>query len=114
MNDTKWRELVEAVQTELPFEPFSVARYLRNPDDIPLGDFLHWEHLNVATEWVKVHTRTEVHRGMLVPPAIIECTDQFRSILERLNIPYSEDNGIFTVYGHSKGVVFDNKGAATP
>jgi hypothetical protein len=112
MNDTKWRELIAAVRTELPFEPPFVAYYVYAPDrPPPYGGIWEREDLHIGTERIRVWPRLWTRRGRLLPAEVIDdCSDQFRAILERLNVPYTESDGEFTLYGHAAGVAFDNQG----
>ncbi|WP_439501546.1 DUF6678 family protein [Aminobacter ciceronei] len=111
MNDTKWRELCAAVLAELPFPPAYQEKSLFA--DAPWNTLSfspdYWgdwgrtaeSRLDLATEWIRIAPRQSVPRGALVSPEIRDCSDQLRSILERFNLLYVEEDGFFTVYGHS-------------
>ena len=76
MNDTKWRELQDAVRTELPFAPPYQLKVVLNPQAYPeqfeadvdyLGDwsneclFPYYE-----IEWIRIRPRFLRRRGRLV------------------------------------------------
>lgn len=72
-------------------------------------DHLSWDCFATpfwAIEWIRVvpKKREILHSGRLVEPKIsevlIDATDQFLAILERHNIPYEEENGVYTIYGY--------------
>jgi len=71
-------------------------------------DHLSWDCFATpfwAIEWIRVvPKKQEIHRGRLVEPKISkvldDATDQFVEILERYNIPYEEENGVYTIYGY--------------
>lgn len=64
--------------------------------------------LGIWIEWIKVAPQYKRHIGMLVNPAIEDCSNELRELLTRIRIPYVEEDGFFTIYGHSAGVQFDN------
>ncbi|CAI3949225.1 unnamed protein product [Commensalibacter communis] len=119
MNTTKWLELQTAIHT-LPFPPANIVRCVTDAENHP-------ESVNAMTileekipswfgcwsnyyceglpplfniEWMKVRPQLEKFRGALIKPEIIDETNEFRAILERLNIPYEETGNIFTIYGY--------------
>lgn len=117
MNDAKWLELQDAVRT-LPFPPAFTLRRVTDPDGVPgdvFGGKAPWWEGNWSNyyaegmpplfdiEWIAVWPQKSVHRGRLVPDAIVDAAGPFRDILERLNIPYEEERGIFTIYGYRAG-----------
>jgi len=110
MNDTKWRELCAAVYSELPFPPAYQAKRVFDEDapSLPfapnyLGDWgtTPEAQLDLTIEWIRIAPRYSVHRGTLISPEIRDCSDQLRSILDRLKLMYAEKDGFFTVFGHS-------------
>jgi len=110
MNDTKWRELSAAVLAELPFPPAYQQKFVfadAAPHTLSFapdywGDWGRTAEgrLDLATEWIRIAPRYSVHRGALISPEIRDCGDQMRSILDRFNLLYVEQDGFFTVYGH--------------
>ena len=111
MNTTKWKELQNAID-DLPFPPPYVLKDVcKDEANVPKFDEdvsywglwsdegLCWGHY-FAIEWIKVRPRYTRHRGQLVEPEIIEITDEFVEILKKYNIPYEEENGVYTIYGY--------------
>lgn len=115
MNDTKWRLLCEAVASELPFPPaYQLKRldvegpYPRELDHEPsyYGDWGTTPEalLGLEVEWLRVAPRYQRARGPLIAAVVEDCTDDFRSVLTRLSIPFSEEDGFFTIYGHASNI----------
>ena len=117
MNDAKWTQLQEAV-AGLPFPPAFILRRVTDPDGSPpdgaFGGKPPWWHGDwsnyyeegmpplFAIEWITVWPQKSVHRGRLVPDGIVDATDAFRAILERLGIPFVEERGLFTIHGYAR------------
>ncbi|QKK16364.1 DUF6678 family protein [Rhizobium indicum] len=117
MNDSKWRELCAGVE-ELPFPPAYQLKVLDENEPSPStiepaptyrGDWASTPEaaLGVRVEWIKVAPRYQRHVGRLLPPVIDDCSDQLRSLLRRLRIPFVESDEFFTIYGHASGIDFD-------
>jgi len=118
MNDTKWRELCAGTK-ELPFPPAYQVKVLGVNEPSPpiiesattyLGDWGDTPEaaLGVHVEWIKVAPGYKRHVGRLVAPVVQDCSEQLRSLLGRLRIPFAESDGFFTIYGHASGVDFDS------
>ena len=115
MNDTKWRELCHAVRAELPFPPpYQVKLVELEAPDVAafpyapsfVGDWgdTYEGQFGIHIEWIRIAPRLSKHQGELVSPTVEECSDELRSLLKRLHIPFAEQDGFFTVYGHSRGI----------
>ncbi|MDO5895810.1 DUF6678 family protein [Agrobacterium sp. Azo12] len=115
MNDTKWYKLCTAIYEEMPFPPSywhkDVLYDAEEPEDpqsvgSSYGDWARTPEasLGLHIEWLKVDPRYAHHRGQLIPPRIEDCSAQFRDILIRLNIPFTEEEHLFVIHGHSVGV----------
>jgi hypothetical protein len=112
MNDSKWRALCTAIADELPFPPAYQAKYVlsavANPEELEaapayFGDWARTPEasMGIFIEWLKVAPRVSTHAGQLLAPRIDDCSDALRDILERLRIPFSEQNGFFIIFGHT-------------
>lgn len=113
MNDTKWIELQTEIY-KLPFPPPFVLKCVTDEDnksvgkleDAPwyIGDWSsYWEEglpPFFAIEWVKVRPRHGKFRGRLIKDEILDETKEFIGILEKLGIPYVNDEGTITIYGY--------------
>ena len=110
MNETRWRELSEAVYAELPFPPaFQLQSVvgerdpLANPDSLA-GAWGGWSELypSWSIEWLRIVPRCRKHLGRLVADEVVDCTDAFRSLLQRLHVPFREDEArTFWIYGYA-------------
>lgn len=110
MNDTRWAALVKAVNDELPFPPPFQLQDIGAPRQAlwASDDVDHWgdwsaESLEpvLSIEWIRVIPRYLKHRGMLIDPEIIDCTDQFRDLVKRLHLPWREDERGIWIYGYA-------------
>ena len=114
MNNTKWRELQNAVDT-LQFPPPLMLKSLLDEydslacnrfetDEITyIGDWSDESFLWGAfdlVEWIKVRPVLFKYRGRLVPHEKIDESIEFESILKQYNIPFEFENGIYTIYGY--------------
>ena len=113
MNDTKWIELQIAIDS-LPFPPSFIMKCVTYDDDYPigilsdapryLGDWSsYWEEglapfFNI--EWIKVRPRYGKFRGRLIADEILDETNEFIAILEKLSIPYENEEGTILIYGY--------------
>lgn len=110
MNRSRWAALIKAVHEELPFPPPFQIQAVTGPrqalwesDDVNYwGD---WSAEGVEPlleiEWIRVVPRYLKHRGMLIDPEVIDCTDQFRDLVRRLRLPSREDERGIWIYGYA-------------
>lgn len=109
MNNTKWRELQDAVINTLLFPPPYQCKYLLeeilHPEEFET-DVWYWGdwHEGIEpfynVEWIRVRPRYLKHRGRLVSPELMDITDDFVNILKSLSIPYRLDNDTYYIYGY--------------
>ena len=112
MNDTRWRELRDAVET-LPFPPVFQRQDVLGPreplwvsDQMScLGD---WSHEGLEPffmiEWIRVVPKLWAEQGRLIPMKQVgDCTVELREALDRLRLPYREDGRGFWIYGYAPG-----------
>lgn len=111
MNNTKWKELREAMDA-LEHSPAFIVKYLLNeeqetPDfeDIPryAGD---WSEdcfsASFAIEWLKIHAKFRSFQGHLLPDAVADFSDVIQAALEKHHIPYEKQGDIFTIFGYKQ------------
>ena len=115
MNNTKWKELQNAVE-ELSFPPpYIIKDVCKEEPNISNfdKDVSHWGDWSdeglynwgdyFAIEWIKVRPRYTKHQGRLMPEIIADdITEEFLTILKKYNIPYETDSGAFIIYGYRK------------
>ena len=112
MNDTRWRELREAVET-LSFPPVFQRQDVVGPREALwasdqmscLGD---WSHEGLEPffmiEWIRVVPKLWAEQGRLLPMKQVgDCTVELREALDRLRLPYREDGRGFWIYGYAPG-----------
>lgn len=109
MNNTKWRELQNAID-DLPFPPPYELKYITDKvEPIPFNkDVTYWgdwtdEPLTpfFRIEWVKVRPRYLKYKGRLIKHELIDETEEFVSILQKYSIPYDEEDGTYIIYGYN-------------
>lgn len=103
MNNTKWRELADAMTSNLDFEPQVRVRYLL--DERTYGfSHLDWGSVrsreNRYIEWMDLDPIRHDHVGRLVSDLEMDFTLWLKQALQKHSIPFSEDNGIFRIYGY--------------
>ena len=111
MNDTKWRELREAVRRELPFTPAYQLKLVLNPVPHPeqfegevtyLGDWSDECLLPFREiEWMRVRPRFLRSRGRLIAPEVQSVEAGFLEILRRYQIPHRCDGDTIWIYGYA-------------
>lgn len=114
MNNTKWRELREAMD-EWGNAPAYEIKYLFDEKSeaeveqaiaettVAIGDWSHGHFCPMFDiEWVKIRKLRSVFRGHLIVREIVDNSEGIRAILERFTIPYVENEFCFTVYGYLK------------
>jgi hypothetical protein len=112
MNDTRWRELRDAVET-LPFPPVFQRQDVLGPRE-PLwasdqmSCFGDWSHEGLEPffmiEWIRVVPKLWAWQGQLIPMKQVgDCTVELREALDRLRLPYREDGRGFWIYGYAPG-----------
>jgi len=113
LNDTKWRELCLAMRAlALPpaYQRKSVLEDLPCPVQFPhapdyIGDWACTPEasLGLHIEWVKIAPRYRQHRGRLIAPEIVDCSDDVRALLRSLGLPVVEQDGFFLLLAHASG-----------
>lgn len=114
MNNTKWKELQNAMRQEMSFPPPYVLKYVTETEsecqefeeDVTwIGDWsdeaMCWGDYYLI-EWVKIRPRYLEYQGKLIPKKMIDETEQLKFILQNYSIPYEENDGVFIVYGYKK------------
>ncbi len=118
MNNTKWRKLKKEVM-KLPFQPPFVIKSIDEEENayhqfendsyyagdwgIYLDNYLGGDIDATpfyAVEWIKVRPCRLEHQGRLIESKVIDETDEFLEILQKLNISYEEQNGTYIIYGY--------------
>ena len=113
MNDTKWLELQKAIE-DLPFPPPFILRCVTDDSSCPPMEFdkipsyhgdwssYYYEGLPpfFNIEWMEVYPKCRKYRGKLIADEILDETEAFVAVLKNLAIPYTEEGGVFTIYGY--------------
>ncbi|MNI41854.1 hypothetical protein D3C73_961180 [compost metagenome] len=110
MNKTKWKELQTAVLNTLPCPPPFQAKYVLVESPSPnefeedvwyVGDWVEGLMPFYDVEWIRVRPRRIINIGRLIPPEIIDITDEFIGILKEYSIPYYCSNESIYIYGYT-------------
>ena len=125
VDETSWSNLVNAVITEMPFQPAFIIKYVTHPFTIKccgdnsaiqgenfVADVSYWGNWNgenfpskeyyYRIEWIKVRPRYLKPRGKLIKPEVIDVSKEFEDILNRYSIPYELRDGTYCIYGYKK------------
>ena len=110
MNNTKWRELVDAISNEVEDIPIQYKTLFEDEEPNVFWTLNGDEYVlymdMAAIEWFKIGSeiRKVEHRGRLIDD-VVSVTDKkqvVENILNRFNIPYEYDDTdkCFTVFGY--------------
>ncbi|MFD2562867.1 DUF6678 family protein [Aquimarina rubra] len=114
MNDTKWLELQQGIET-LPFPPAYNEKLVQwneikfrfseiENEPAFLGDWSSfWEEglpIFFTIEWLEIRPKHRKNIGRLVPPKILDETTELIQLLNKLNIPFEEEKGTIIIYGY--------------
>lgn len=115
MSDSKWLKLLHAM-TDLDFPPAFIVKLVTENRDLQaedqfvkkipwyLGDWHPFYHdampVFIAIEYLMVKPMLSKPRGRLISDLILDQTDQFRTLLQRLNIVFDEKNSCFKIYAY--------------
>ncbi|WP_052343630.1 DUF6678 family protein [Bacillus massiliigorillae] len=109
MNNTKWGKLQKSIINDFPILPPYQAKYVLEDTPKPelfegdvwyLGDWVEGILPFYSVEWIRVKPRYLKHRGILIQDEVIDFTNEFRTLLQELKIPYVEKNNDFYIYGY--------------
>ncbi|MFJ8520497.1 DUF6678 family protein [Lysinibacillus xylanilyticus] len=109
MNNTKWGKLQKSIINDFPILPPYQAKYVLEDTPEPelfegdvwyLGDWEEGILPFYSVEWIRVKPRYLKHRGILIQDEVIDFTNEFRTLLQELKIPYVEKNNDFYIYGY--------------
>lgn len=82
---------------ELPYAPAYFGDWARTPE----------ASLGIQVEWMKIAPRYSQHKGMLVSPAVHDCSNELHTLLKRLKLPFVKRDSFIVLYGHGSTVEFD-------
>jgi len=110
MNDTKWRELISAVNSRLPFRPaFQLKTVLcdtpypeRFEEDVTYGcDWFDGHESFYWIEWLRVRPTILRHRGKMLAPQKEDIEEAFVKILCEVGIPHRKTCGCIEIRGYA-------------
>jgi len=108
MNDTKWRELLEAID-KLAFSPpyqrkdvlYSEPEPTRFDSNVSyLGDWTEGIHPFFSVEWVRIRPRCLQHVAQLLPEVIVDCELELEHALQALGQAYEKADDSIWIYGY--------------
>lgn len=115
MSNSKWCDLLLAMETEMPFEPPFILKRL-DEEILPeeniieeeltyLGDWSFESICNgnfFVIDWIKIYPFYYIHQNHLENPKKIDATEELEEILNIHRIPYKIKNGIFIIRGYNR------------
>lgn len=114
MNNTKWKELQNAMTQEMSFPPPYVLKTITEIENEQhdfteevtwLGDWgdeaMCWGDYYLI-EWVKIRPRYLQYQANLILEKMIDETNQLESILDKYSIPYEEEHGVYIIHGYKR------------
>lgn len=114
MNNIKWDEFITAVKNNMPFPPPFCIKFITEntviQGGIEKGNVSYWgdwseegivsKEFYFNIEWIKVRPCYLKYRGKLVEPELVDESKKFEEILQKTNIPYEEEKGLYCIYGY--------------
>jgi len=106
MNETKWQQLIEAVDS-LVFPPPYIRKDLfsKSPklsdfsqDVYSVGDWHEGVYPLLTVEWIKVRPR--FLRTIGTVPKLVDGGQSFESILRKCQIPFIQYDNAYIIYGY--------------
>ncbi len=113
MNTTKWKELCNSMIEEMPFPPPFIIKDLFDEkcdeEQSFQQDVWYWgdwefddssDDFYISIEWIKIRPRYLKGRGSLIKPNIISAENELVHLLDKYNIPFVENDGVYCIYGY--------------
>lgn len=111
MNETKWRELANAVETELSFRPAYQMKLVLEAEPYP-ADFekdthyeCEWSGAEMPSykfiEWLRVRPRILRPNRQTMSASVESIEAEFLAIVKRLGIPHRVDGDCVWIYGYA-------------
>lgn len=117
MNNTKWRELRDAMMSEMPFSPPYMTKFLFEETESDHTVLMkacqpyNWYYVYsvegecfdaaFAIEWIRIFPRIKVTRSGYPSTYTENAEKALCDILNKYSIPFEKDeNGIFCIYGY--------------
>lgn len=105
MNETKWRETMEALQS-IPgyYVRFRVKDVQGSePTDFWESSFpYHVPHPFKVIEWLEINPVIERHQGSLIAPEKIDFTAGVVGALQAKSIPFYQEAGVIRIQGYTR------------
>ena len=115
ISNSKWCDLLLAMETEMPFEPPFILKRLDEeilPEETPFEDHMvflgDWSFENIckgnffAIDWIKIYPYYYVHQRYMDKPKKINAAKKLKEILETYAIPYTIKNELFIISGYNR------------
>lgn len=101
-NDTKWDEFISAMRARQGWRPSYRYKCI---DGSPSGWDVEWfHHLPfplVSVEWLDVSFTQQIHRGMLVPPDVIDHSPWIVEQLRCIGFEYQRGTMMIRIFAYS-------------
>lgn len=107
MDANKIEDLINSINTELPFTPpFQYKKFDKEPYPLSfsenvnyLGDWsAHCLQPYSKIEWFCVRPQYFKNIGRLVPPKVISCKSEFLKLLQSLKVPFKSQGDTVFIY----------------
>jgi hypothetical protein len=106
INDTKWREAIQAIQTVAGYVPRFRVKDLRGPepsDNAWDGSFpYHVPRPFNVIEWLELEPRVRILRGQLVAAQVTDYTEALIAALRAISVPFEQRGPYIRIWGYSR------------
>lgn len=106
MNYTKWKELVQEITSIEGYEPLVNIKLIFETENNNSFSPVWWNEVEKdgfeLIEWMQIKPFEIENLGSLIEQKITDYTEVVKKGLNKHNIQYEYENGIFTIYGYKK------------
>lgn len=102
MNNTKWREVLDALDNMPNASVQFRAKCLGEAPSV-LWDTSFPEHVPypfLAIEWLEINPIERYSRGALLDDEVVDFSDEIEAALQSVPVPYTKEDGLFRIWGY--------------
>lgn len=115
ISNSKWCELLLAMETEMPFEPPFILKRL--DEELPSEENILEDHMAFlgdwsfegickgnffVIDWIKIYPYYYAHQKYMEKPKKVNAAEKLKEILESYDIPYTIKNDLFIISGYNR------------
>ena len=106
MNNTKWKELVQAITADPEYNPSVNIKYIFDKENNGKFSPVWWNEVErdgfKLIEWIEINPIKEEWIGAIVPPKTTDFSDFVKLALDKYGIPYEREVKVFKIWGYRR------------